>query len=70
MRVEGCAGGRARALNLQCACSDVDELGLPKGTALELKALLESLRAPVHTGDAPAPAPAPVQVCTHKPYMK
>ena len=60
--MEGCAGGRARALNLQCACSDVDELRLPKGTALELKALLESLRAPVHTGDAPAPAPAPVQV--------
>ena len=50
--MEGCAGGRARALNLQCACSDVDELRLPKGTALELKALLESLRAPVHTGDA------------------
>ena len=65
--MEGCADGRARALNLQCAGRDVDDLGLPRGTALELKALLELLRAPVHTGagagaggaGAPAPAPAP-----------
>ena len=48
--MEGCAGGRARALNLQCAGSHVDKMGLPDGTALELKALLESLRASVHTG--------------------
>ncbi len=76
--MEGCESikdERAQALNLQCAGRDVDDLGLPKGTALELKALLESLRAPVHTGGgggggggAPAPAPAPpppapVQVC-------
>ena len=60
MRVEGCAGGKARELNLQCAGRDVDDLGLPKGTALGLKALLESLRAPVHTGGAPAPSPAPL----------
>ena len=51
---------------------DVDDLGLPKGTSLKLKAFLESLRAPVHTGGAPAPAPAPalappapVQVATN-----
>jgi hypothetical protein len=74
--VEGCAGGRARTLNLQCAGRHVDKLGLSDGTALELKALLESLRAPMHTGagggggGAPAPAPAPpapVKVCdAHK----
>ena len=58
--MEGCAGGKARALNLQCAGRDVDDLGLSKGTALGLKALLESLRAPVHTGGAPAPSPAPL----------
>jgi hypothetical protein len=79
--VEGCADGRAQALNLQCAGRDVDDLGLPRGTALELKALLESLRAPVHTGGgggggggapAPAPPPAPVPVCdahTSRTYM-
>ena len=82
--MEGCADGRAQALNLQCAGRDVDDLGLPKGTALELKTLLESLRAPVHTGagrggggGSPAPAPAsaplaPVLVCdayTSRTYM-
>jgi hypothetical protein len=45
---------------------------MPKGNTLELKAMLKSLRAPVHTAGAPAPAPAPaldpapsapVQVC-------
>ncbi len=77
--MEGCADGRAQALNLQCAGRDVDDLGLPRGTALELKALLESLRAPVHTGagagagaggagaGAPAPAPAPSPAHAHAP---
>jgi hypothetical protein len=68
VRVEGCADGRAQVLNLQCAGRDVDDLGLPKGTALELKALLESLRAPVPSGEGGGgggggASPAPVRVC-------
>jgi hypothetical protein len=47
--VEGC-GRESVSVEFECAGRDADELGLPRGTALELKALLESLRAPVHTG--------------------
>ncbi len=54
--MEGCTDGRAQALNLQCAGRHVDDLGLRNGTALELKALLESLRDDVHTGGGGAAA--------------